>query len=128
MNLSRRERSMIRKMFNTGHPRHNHWGPACIDRLAAKASTKARLEACAEQGMVAVIESGRDCDGVQYWGRRHLIPATVMHYYRLWNHTEQWADGPFWFDFERPSAEVEYGSRDLTLEAFEDGHPHVLYT
>jgi hypothetical protein len=98
------------------------------DWLASKIPVKARIEECAEDGVVAVIESGRDCDGVQYWGRTHTIPATLTHYQRLCDTIGDWADGPYWLEVERPSVKVQYGSRDLTMEAFEDGHPHVLYT
>ena len=81
----------------------------------------------AEDGEVAIIESGMDCDGVKYWGRACVVPASVMAVLLWEKRTEEWADGPFYWHIERPSAEVESGSRDLGMEAFEDGHPHVIY-
>lgn len=86
-----------------------------------------QLHDLAEGGKIAVLESGRDCDGVRYWGRRHLIDATAQDFDALYDHVASWADGPFSFELARPSQAVEEGSRDLALEAFENGHPHVLY-
>jgi hypothetical protein len=88
------------------------------------------LREWAEDGKIAVMESGRDCDCVEYSGSAHLIDATVAAYDELYERTAKWADGPFYFTLERPSVArgVEYESRDLVLEAFEDGHPHVVYS
>ncbi len=86
-----------------------------------------QLRELAEGGQIAVIESGRDCDGVRYWGRRHLIEATVQAVDALHDRLANWADGPFSLALARPSEPVEYGSRDLAAEAFENGHPHVIY-
>lgn len=85
-----------------------------------------RIKECAQFGRVAVIESGRDCDGTQYSGYRHLIPATLHAYDALRDHLAKWADGAFHLEIARPSEHVEYTARDLALEAFENGHPHSL--
>jgi hypothetical protein len=99
------------------------------DWLKSRQQLALDIAAKAEDGMVLVVESGRDCDGVQYWGRTSTIPAAVMSFIALETHTAKWADGPFRLDIERPSMEkgIDAGSRDLGMEAFEDGHPHVLY-
>jgi hypothetical protein len=68
---------------------------------------------------------------VEYSGRLHdPIPATRQAYYDLYDHTAKWADGPFYFSIISPSeaSKIHYSSRDRTLEAFEDGHPHVIYS
>lgn len=84
----------------------------------------------AEDGMVAAIESGRDCDGVQYSGRVRIIEATLEAFDKLHDDTAEWADGPFHFDLMRVSEAqaVRYESRDLVMEAHENGHPHVIYS
>jgi hypothetical protein len=99
------------------------------DWLAGRQQLAAAIAAKAENGKVLVVESGRDCDGVQYWGNTRTIAASVMSFIAFEKHTAKWADGPFYLDIERPSAEngICAGSRDLGMEAFEDGHPHVLY-
>ena len=88
-----------------------------------------RITECDEGGMVALIESGMDCDGVRYAGRVHLVPATWQAVVAREDEIYKWADGPCNLYIERPSVadEVEYQSRDLALEAFEDGHPYSLY-
>ncbi len=98
------------------------------DRLAAQADFAKRIADHAEGGKVAIVHGGRDCDGVESHGLVHILPATVVHADRFLNEIHEWAEGPTWWNLEKPSiAEgVESSSRDLTLEAFENGHPHVL--
>jgi hypothetical protein len=88
-----------------------------------------QVRAYAEGGKVAVVESGMDCDGVQYAGKVSLIDATVAAFLAHWDHTAQWADGPFYLTVMRPSdaERVTYRSRDRAAEAFEDGHAHCLH-
>lgn len=94
---------------------------------------------------VAVVWSGMDCDCVRYSGSVSFISldpespygldkngepfktlrAAVDHHI---DHTYYWADGPC--DYALMSKEqaesIQYQSRDLALEAFEDGHPHYV--
>lgn len=88
------------------------------------------LQAFAEEGMVAYIESGRDCDGVEYWGHVHVTDATYDAYEELDCLTSKWADGPYRLELARISEcqNIESGSRDLVMEAREDGHSHVIYS
>lgn len=80
----------------------------------------------ARNGMIGIVESGRDCDCVDYVHPRQSIPATLYAYLKLYNETAQWADGPFSFSILPPdeAQEVEPESHDRVLEAFENGHPH----
>ena len=88
-----------------------------------------QLREYAEGGKVAMVESGRDCDGLQYSGHVSIIDATVAAWEEHYTHTAEWADGLFSFALMRPSEarSVKRASRDLTLEAFENGHSHVIY-
>jgi len=97
------------------------------EAITARGALHARIAQCAHAGRLLVVESGRDCDGVQYTGRRHEIDATVKAYYELGNQIAEWADGPFSLAIVPYDTEVEYTSRDLALEAFENGHAHCLY-
>lgn len=88
----------------------------------------AKLKAVAENGEVAIVESGMDCDGVQYWGDVTILPADVR---AVEDHIAKrlaWADGPMNFQLARPSEvrDLVAESRDLALEAHENGHQHVL--
>lgn len=80
-------------------------------------------------GTMLVEERGRDCDGVQYAGQVHgPIPATFAAFWELRDDIAEWADGPFYLRPIKADAEVPtYTSRDLTLEAFENGHPHSIH-
>lgn len=88
----------------------------------------AKLKAVAENGEVAIVASGRDCDGVQYGGDVTILPADVR---AVEDHIAKrlaWADGPMSFQLMKPSEarDLEAWSRDLALEAYENGHQHVL--
>ena len=99
-----------------------------VDRLAAQADFAKRIADHAEGGKVAVVHGGRDCDGVEFHGLVHILPATAVHVDRFLNEIHECAEGPTWWNLERPSVAegIESSSRDLTMEAFENGHPHVL--
>ena len=81
------------------------------------------------QPTIAVVWSGRDCDGVRYSGQVYMVEATREAVIEHINHEYEWADGPCSWRLMRPSEarSIQYTSRDLTLEAFEDGHAHVIY-
>lgn len=97
------------------------------DAINRRARLAAVIAKHSHDGKVRVAESGRDCDGVQYAGRVRLIDATLEAYYKLMAERERWADGPFHLEIVPWDADVQYRSRDLTLEAFEDGHAHCIH-
>lgn len=84
---------------------------------------------CAEVGKVAVVWSGRDCDGSRYANSVAIVDADKKAVEAHIEHTYEWADGPRAYYIERPSVarRLMYSSRDLALEAFEDGHSHFIY-
>ena len=84
---------------------------------------------CAEGGKVAVVWSGRDCDGSRYENSVAIVEANKKALESHIEHSYEWADGPCAYYIERPSVarELKHSSRDLALEAFEDGHSHVIY-
>ena len=89
---------------------------------------KQAISELAEHNRIAVVESGRDCDGVRYSGRVRVIRARLKDLLELEDGIAEWADGPFTLRLERPSIarRLEYTSRDLGLEAFENGHAHLI--
>ncbi len=113
---------VLRLLHRVHRERMDHLHDARQLRLALQQ----QIRACTEGGAVAVIEGGRDCDGVQYDGRRHVIEATIRDYDQLYDRLAAYADGPFWLRVAKPSEDVHYTSRDLGLEAFENGHAHHL--
>jgi len=97
-------------------------------RRAGRLALHRRIAECAENGKILVVESGRDCDGVEYSGQTHLVGASVQEFDDLEREIGKWADGPFRLAVDKPSADehIQYESTDLVLEAFEDGHPHSI--
>ena len=98
---------------------------------------------------VAVVWGGMDCDGVRYSGDTKIITITGPDRYVRFDqetgneidfkslrqavdhhieHTLYWADGPCNYRLisVADATLIEYHSRDLGLEAFEDGHSHCL--
>jgi hypothetical protein len=106
------------------------------DYLKAHEATQRRLNFLrtlkdyAENGKIALVESGRDCDGVEYTGVVHIVDATKEAVETETEHIGEWTDGPFQLQLERPSvaATINRTSRDRTMEAHEDGHGHVIYS
>jgi hypothetical protein len=82
-----------------------------------------------EGGYIAVVENGRDCDGVQYWNKVRVVEATAQAIDKLVEYIADGADGPFELRLERPSVAhgLKYDSRDLGMEAYEDGHAHCIH-
>ena len=90
----------------------------------------ARIEECriTGTGMMWVTESGMDCDCTQYSGHMHKCEATYRAFCKLYDDTNEWADGPFslYPVTEAEKKEISPTSRDLAMEAHEDGHAHIV--
>lgn len=110
-----------------GAPAHQPW---IVGRLLECMRIERRIIECAEGGKVAVVESGRDCDCVEYSGHVRIIDATVEAFTWLDSQIGDWADGPYHLAIIKPSeaAGIRRESRDLVLEAMEDGHRHAIYS
>ena len=82
-----------------------------------------------QQGLVAIVYGGRDCDMVQWDNRVAVVPATVTFIERWVDIYMEAAEGPQWWSIDSLSEvrDLEPSRRDLALEAHEDGHPHVVY-
>lgn len=96
------------------------------DRLAGRVAEAQQIAKVAVNGKVAVVFAGMDCDGVQYSGTRYVVPATLTHVDHCVEMYNRWADGPYSYRLASPTEKVTYTSRDLGMEAHENGHPHVL--
>lgn len=98
---------------------------AC-DPLAARAELKAELEANVVDGRIAIVVSGMDCDCVQYTHGHIEQYGGVIWFERLERNEHEWADGPKHVGFCKPKEKPKSESRDLALEAYEDGRPHLI--
>lgn len=86
----------------------------------------ARIEGITQY--VALVRSGRDCDGVSYSGDVSYVPADWRTVDERIAHDLEWADGPMNHGICSPSVarKIPSQSRDLVMEAYEDGHPHYI--
>jgi hypothetical protein len=101
-----------------------------VDRtINERAQYRAILDRCVEDGKIGVLRSGRDCDCVSYDSSRIVdAPSGAVAFQREEDEHYSWLEGPESTSWAKPSQTiVQYHSRDLALEAFEDGHPHVIY-
>jgi hypothetical protein len=81
----------------------------------------------AEHGRVAVVESSRDCDGVQVSGYVRIIRARLKDFLELENKIARCAEGPFCLQLERPSIARRMSPHPRPNDrAFENGHQHLL--
>ena len=76
---------------------------------------------------IYVIYGGMDCDCVKY--EDSTTCASQSDFEEWENELYEYAEGTVW---ARQVSKAEYdkfspSSRDLALEAYEDGHPHIVY-
>ena len=92
-------------------------------RAELKAKRDKRQADLVEDGMVALVISGMDCDGVEWSNDVTIVPALVAAMREANEYA--WADGPIDIVRMAPSEamKLEYHSRDRVAAAHEDGHP-----
>jgi hypothetical protein len=122
MQITRKNRSLIRRLCRELYRNK-------VDFLARRADLKARIGQLQESGKVAIVYGGIDCDGGRWDNRVSEVPAIPVAVERWHDRYEAQAEGPQWQTLEKPSvaADLIEDDRDLALEAFEDGHAHVLF-
>lgn len=103
---------------------------ARFDLTAENAGWRETLDRCWRDGKIGVVVSGMDCDCSAY-SRQYTVamPNSVQAIKRwFYDHCDA-LDGPETQRFVRPDQvdKTQNWSRDLALEAFEEGHPHVVY-
>lgn len=96
------------------------------DALAIRADLADRLRACVVDGKIAIVTSGMDCDCSQYVHSSVSKYDGVIWYERLVASEYEWADGPMNVGFCKPAEKPDNESRDLAMEAYEDGRPHLI--
>lgn len=110
----------------------NQWseeGQQFHQRLNKRWNMMAQIDECRRaDGKMWITESGMDCDCSRYSGHLHECDANIISFYKLWDYIGEWADGPFslYPITEKQAGESRPTSRDLVMEAHEDGHPHSI--
>lgn len=97
------------------------------NRINERAALLARIQDIQEDGVIAIVRSGIDCDGSQYTRTIHCTMPHMMKFQMLEDQHYDSLDGVESTHFGRPSEYPrEYKSRDLAMEAYENGHPSLL--
>lgn len=99
------------------------------DRVQQRVATNRQVTHLSENGYVAVVVGGLDCDMCAYEGHVHTFPSQITEFWKCIDLLYYQAEGPIHWHVMRVSESVSVKStlRDLALEAFENGHPHVVY-
>lgn len=139
--LTRKDYNEIRTLFRRN--RSNAWERFLFDlqcdarkrrgmtaRVHGSINWRAELwdeiTAPSRDGRVGYIVAGRDCDQTQYRYEGVMdLPAGAFLHMKAVEHHEAYLDGPESTCYVDPEGfePQRYRSRDLALEAFEDGHP-----
>ncbi len=96
--------------------------------IGQRAKLYERVAPYVVDGKVALNVSQMDCD-CSKWTQSDVIDAVPLLAVEreVWRIYEN-AEGPiFGLWFSKPEDAAEYESRDLALEAFENGHAHIVY-
>ena len=96
--------------------------------LAERAVLRSVLDERIEDDCICEVTAGMDCDCCQYVYARIVRSPTVMKLMHDADDAYRWADGPMSIGYCKPSERPSNCSRDLALEAFENGHAHAVST
>lgn len=121
---------LTRRTLNEKFPGlHRLLKTACNNRaddyLAKRVELQKLISAKSERGQVVILESGMDCDCVAFSNRKYKVDALPVAVRALMDRIYGDAEGPCHLSIVSPSTakSLDYASRDLALEAYENGHP-----
>jgi hypothetical protein len=93
-----------------------------------RAEVKEQLDANTVEGKVCFFAGGSDCDHVYSHHGRIMDRPTLTKAVKMIEQEYECAEGPTFARFIKPQdAPDDDGFRDYIAEAYEDGHPHVVY-
>lgn len=96
------------------------------DHLKSKQDLAFRIQEHSSFGWTRVCWTSTDCDGYRVSGRSEVVPAMVSYVSSFVDRLYENAEGPLSWWLEVPQIKPVVETRDLGMEAFENGHPHVL--
>jgi len=112
----------IRNLLEMHHGNLQH----ARDRRLARLHWLDQIKTLAEDGQIALCSWSRDCDMCE-GTTRTVMPADAKLIDERMDRDYAGAEGPMNHWLQRVSAPYEGYFRDRALEAYEDGHPHVIY-
>ena len=70
-----------------------------------------------------------DADCVSWGNRVDIVSSSYLQIEKMLNDVYEGSEGSIDFYYEKPSIaeKLTETSRDLAMESFEEGHPHVVY-
>ena len=100
------------------------------DKLLEKVAYKNNIDKHAENGKVAVVSGGMDCDHSRWDDHVDILDANIVSVNQWEERFWDGAEGQQWWSIETMAYanSLSPSSEDLAMRAFEDGHPHVIYT
>lgn len=122
----RRQFKQAMKAFIDEHGKRNYRALICEEN----ARLRRILDRAQSDGKIGIVVSGMDCDCSSFHRERVYDSfSSVMEIKRFEDKAYEDAEGPLTVSFIHPSKinPSNNASRDLALEAFEDGHAHVVY-
>lgn len=124
-------RKFVRRVILRGGKFENYRAVRNLSRvhhsINRRAAVRRAIDSVAVGGRVASVRSGMDCDCTQYFRKVTIdVPESLMKWQRDEDHHQSYLDGPESQWWEAPG-EDEFRSADRALEAYENGHPSVVY-
>lgn len=111
---------IMRKIGDRGALKDESW-------LANRAQIKGIIDKYVDDaGQVGVVESGRDCDCVEYCHGSTKTNLTPPQFCKMRDDMYEWAEGPCYLSICSVRDLPDNYQRDLAMEAFENGHPHFI--
>lgn len=110
------------------HPNPGHHLRPIDHTINRRAHALAWIAPKLEAGQIGIVRRGMDCDCTQYQSEYVAPFKGIVHFLLAEDTHEQWLDGPEATSYMRPSDVRDgfHASRDRALEAYEDGHPHLI--
>lgn len=97
------------------------------DHLKSKQDLAFRIKELSSFGWVRICWNSQDCDGFRTSGQSEIVPAMPSYVAAFVDRLYADAEGPLSWWLEVPQIKPVVETRDLVMEAFENGHPHVIY-
>jgi hypothetical protein len=94
--------------------------------LGSRGRLAEHVASVAVDGMVSFNESGMDCDCVRGESSRTIPVSPLRAIEARIDDIYEWAEGPTSVWIDTPENGIESSSRDLIMEAHENGHPHFV--
>jgi hypothetical protein len=128
MTVEQEERGIFKLWARNRIEQRRHSLSDATEARQKRATLIRRVAEYAENGKIAIVNSGMDCDCSRWENRVSVVRAKVKLVDEWVNDFRANAEGPQSFYLERPSVakQLQHSSRDLVLEGFENGHSYSI--